>query len=433
MAKISDKNVISGPASNRPDKAVEAGTLVSATGLSNTRCTTYLDDKLNVCLDYLKVRFNGTFSPSDDKCKPVLDALLVNHDECDVSNGVSGYRKKYTFDENVIILAGGETTRNAEGQETWLLEMKGDACRAFELRKGDWRNLIFEVINANGIATRVDAAIDDFSGLISLGELKYRIFRHLYTTSLRRTIVEGSTGLLSETDEPEVILSKNEGFTATFGGRSTKQLCIYNKKAERISKEYSVVADSWIRYEARYYHEAAETVLKEMYGAFNNNNVPVIVSGLIAGLVDFKNPHNYDHNNRYKAETWPKWKELLGHVNAITIKNQARKELTLAKKHDWLSTAAGPTLMKIWLADPIEFNNFIGYVLHKASLNLDHKAVASVNYLRKRHGKKELSFVECSDMLFNNFKEYQHGTPYLRMILKNLGINDDGEIVEDDA
>lgn len=421
MAKTINKTNTKEPASNRPDKAVEAGTLVTDTGLSNTRCIAPLDTSvpldLNVLMDWFKFSFNKRFDPHDPYWHRLLNALKVDYKEYDIDRGGSGSKESYWFDASVAFFTGGERTKS-NGQETTWLDMSGQACREFEERDGNWKELIEVVLSMVDRGNRLDCAIDDFLGLIKLSELQDKIMSHSYTTNLRRLVLKGEvdeTGT-GETDRPLITLSKNEGFTATFGGKSTKQLQIYNKKAERAAHEYLVIPDTWIRYEARFYHEAAISALRILYAGLCGDTFPHAVAGLVGGLVEFKETSTTGNRHACRIPTWDKWNHLLKGVSGIKVKNQARIELSLARKHEWIKTAAGRTMGMVYLAEPTEFDNIVGFIVEAWRKKMNRRSVASVNILRRRYGKPTITYDDAVEQLRTRFESYGDLSPYLQSI-----------------
>ena len=55
----------------------------------------------NVCIDYLKIRFNSLFSPLGKCWKKLIEALRCSPDVYDDDIKVTNYKKCYVFDANV--------------------------------------------------------------------------------------------------------------------------------------------------------------------------------------------------------------------------------------------------------------------------------------------------------------------------------------------
>lgn len=406
MAKKIRKSVKPKDSAKRP---VKAGAEAAAVGSSNTLPSNDLSYTYSVCIDYIKFRFNGEFDLDSILFKHLLEILKVKPFMFEKENGNNGYAVKYVFDENVIFQVGGRSTKNAEGQETWLMEMSGSSCRDFEERHGDWKALLSHCITHRAVCTRIDVAIDDFTGNITPNEIKYRIHQKLYAMPMRSWKMVGGVEVLDEGVENEkaldIWLSKDDGFTADFGTKYSKQLSIYNKKAERMSKEYAVFVKNWMRYEGRFFKESAVSAVNIVLSAIQEDRLPVVTAGLIRGLVEFKEVNNYAYRDRAKAPIWNKWEQMLQGAEKITFVNQAKLETSLARKHEWLLTYAGPTLLKAMLANPGEFDKIMAFIFVSALEKLDKTGISSINKLRRQSGKDDITLEWAKEFVLDNYSK----------------------------
>lgn len=397
-------------------------------GLSNTPCITYLLDKLNVCIDWLKVRIPVRFSPNDDVVKKLFDVFRLKADEFD-GKDVSEGRGRRVYDEGTTCIDATPLNEQQAGFPYFYLDMSGRGCRSFELRGGNWLELFNTIaLIPDYHVSRIDVAIDDFSGLITPEKLKYRIFRKLYVTKLR-TYKVMHNGDRCLTEEPEIIDSQDSGFTATFGGRQSKQLCMYNKKAERAAANYDVIVDSWMRYEARFMHSSGNNAFQEIHTGLMNDSIQSVISGMVRGLVEFKENNNFDDNNSYKASIWSLWEQVLQSASKITVKNQAKHELSMAMKASWLAGSAGPTLGQVALVDPGNFMNFIGKVVSGVPERLTHKQVQVVNKMRAELGLSCYTLEEAQKELSKSYNTFKDGNKVTNRLLRSYIINQDtGEV-----
>ncbi|NLN50340.1 MAG: replication initiation factor domain-containing protein [Acholeplasmataceae bacterium] len=402
----------------RPVKAVSEA---AAVGLSNTLPTAQSLYTYNCCLDYVKFRFNGEFDAHSDFFRNLLAVLKVKPSMYVEEHGNNGYEKKLVFDENVIFQIGGRTTRNGDGEETWLMEMSGSSCRDFDTRGCSWIDLLSLCLKHRGICTRVDVAIDDFTGNISVDEIKYRVFHKLYTMPMRSWKKTGTSDILGEgveiedKDDVRSIESLNNGFTADFGTKYSKQLSIYNKKAERLSKEYAVFVKSWLRYEGRFFKESAVSAVNIILASLQDNTFVKTVAGLIRGLVEFKEKNNLDHRHRYMAPVWKKWDNMLHSAEKITFVNQAKIETSLARKHEWLLEYAGKTLVKAYLANPGAFDKLMAFIFNHAVEKLDNSDISSINKLRRQDKRKDVTLESSQQFIKDNF-EKESDDPYISAV-----------------
>lgn len=430
---MSDENSVSKLSSGSPlSPAKDGGFPDIAVGVSNTpvSCPSSVVG-FNVCFDYLKCSFPMVFDRYDRFFDEFLHALRLDGLIPDEEHGKGGYDKCFIYDESVVIMSGGSFTKNVEGKPTFLLELKGSSCRDFELRGGNWAELLDVCIKLSGKFTRVDIAVDDFSGLLGVRDIKKLVDERSFVSTLRKNQREGT--LLSELRDGEftTIESGNDGYTVTFGSRESKQLCIYNKRAERMKQDFSVKNKSWMRFESRFYHETADTVVKTMVlDRLSKDTLPQFAAGILGGLVEFKDLNGEKRVRRRPID--PRWAEFLKGVSAIKVQNQAKIESTMVQKHLWFSTDAGPTLMKAFLCRPDEHLNLIGSICFKAAQKLTNKDVASINNMRRQYGLNILTYEECVNILQDAFGKYGDPSPYVSAVLgfKSSRFDENGEVKE---
>lgn len=390
-------------------------------GMSNTPPTCRFLKGRNVFVDYLKVRFHGSFSFTNQEelnlLTPLFKILKINPAYYD-EKYTGKWKNFYEYDDSTAIMSSTDLTESKTGASHYL-ELKGQGCRAFEIRGGDWSELMtYCAKHATGVM-RIDLSMDDTSGILKMPQFLDKLYKGQFVTSLRTWRTIDGTQVLG--DMPEVVRTKNDGCTITFGGRSSKQLVIYNKAAERIHNRYTVEHNDWIRYESRFFNETGYKVLKETAEAMKNNTFNILVPSLIAGLVDFK--VNRDVINNREIPTWPKWLELLGNVDKIKVTNQADIESSLAKKQAWLATASSRILSKAYLANPREFLNYVYFCIASGKDRFKNIDLAQVNNLRIQLGEKPYSKEEAMYEL-SAFDDYAIPNEYLSKVLKRSDMED---------
>ncbi|MDD4154522.1 MAG: hypothetical protein PHT30_03825 [Bacilli bacterium] len=143
-----------------------------------------------------------------------------------------------------------------------------------------------------------------------------------------------------------------------------------------------------------------------------------IVAGLIGGLVEFKECNGFGVNNIYKAPIWDKWERLLNGVASIVVRNQAKEELSIAAKHQWIVTYAGSSLAKIFLAYPEQFHNLIAFAVINSLEKVNNSTVSAVNKFRKRFGKDLIDIDSAMQMIESTFGNCRELNPYLIEVLR---------------
>ena len=382
-------------------------------GLSNTHLTTPYNVPNNVCIDYLKMRIDSSFSPCLKRFKKLLDTLRVDSKVYDDDVKVANYEKTYIFDANVFIMTGGQTTRNVDGVDTTIIELKGQACREFEGRGGNWKELFEALFELGAICKRIDIALDDFQNTCPINSLIYKVNHKLYISDWKNA--------------PEVRYSAKGGFSMTFGKYSSKTLCIYNKLAEREQKGIDVYCKDWLRYEARFKDETGDGAFMNVYTALSNNTLDKCAKELIKGLIEFKKDKNgEDKNHLYRADNREKWNVLLNVDSRIKIRNQYKLESTITSKIKWLGHAATKNRMILELVNPDLFTDVDGYFVYDHIKKLKNREIASLNYSRINFGLNKISLDEAKDYLTEKYSDYANPSEEVYEMLGK--ITKDGEI-----
>lgn len=385
-------------------------------GMSNTRYKCSNPSGQNVFIDYLYVRFNGAFHPYDEedlqRFAPLFRLLKINPQYYREQKSKT-WKNFLQFDNGTFIKSSTEFNESKDGESCYL-EMKGEGCRSFELRGGDWQALISWLSSNVNHVNRIDVSMDDFEGVITINQILDRVHKGSYSTYLKTyKIINGSQ--VSD-ERPQIIQSHNDGCTITFGGRQTKQLCIYNKAAERMAKNYVVEHGTWVRYEARFMHDVALDVLYKVNKAYQTDTLPEIACGLIKGLVEFK-----EHSNNSfvrQRDTWSLWDKLLNDAAKIIPVKQSVVESSLSRKQSWLASASGRILSKAYLANPSEFQNYIKHSVAKKINDFNFVDLSEVNDLKMTMGEPTITMEDALVSLKNEFGAYEIPSDYLRAVLK---------------
>ena len=398
-------------------------------GNSNTPPTAYHNK--SVCIDYFKFRFDINYAEKREKFRKLLyDCLKANSYELGVDDGYNFYDKQLLIAPGITLLYGGSKTSIKSGSNTSLLEMKGHGCREFEnryyslhkdrgirtrqdiIREG-WILLFEECLSITGKCTRIDIPTDDFSGDITINEIKLKIDKREYTTRIRHLEKNHTNHEEDDIDEDtikteklkgvnKIIDSKLCGYSATFGNRNHVQLCIYDKNAEQKRKGYVIESESWVRYEVRYYHENANIELPELMNALKHKNEVSHIVGCLAGLFEFKEPNNFTDKNRYKATVWSKWKNFIGDVEKRGYLSKGPVQNDIQSMISWLKFSCSSCLSKCLAATNSTIAEFIGALLVHGSKKWNKGDLQIINEARIALGYKPYkSVMEAQSSIFH--------------------------------
>ena len=388
---------------------------------SNTHPTAYYNK--SVCIDYLKFRFDIDYSQDSSVFSNLFyKRMHINYDEIDTIPINKGYTHLSHLGVGIDILYGTGRTNNKEGQQTCLLELKGRGCREFEdkfysyhvdfnkrerediIREG-WILFIEECLKLGGKCTRIDIPTDDFSGNIKVEDIKHKIQNKEFTTRMRRLEIINSQNeedvdveVLNDQEKlagmNSVIDSKLSGYSATFGNHKHLQLCIYDKHAEQTKRGFPCKSKSWIRYEVRYFHKNAEQEIPLLLFALKNKTEGKHIVSCLAGLFEFKEPHNYNDRNRNKAKVWSKWIEFVGDVGKQGAFSNVPTKTTIQTTIEWLLSACSIALGKVVLAVGAPINETIGAILLSGFKRMNKVNLQEVNQQRRILGLTTFDTVE---------------------------------------
>lgn len=325
---------------------------------------------MNVCIDYLRVTFAGEFNPARrgmGEFKKLIDTFKVL-DEVPVTEegGKGSYARTYRFGQAMLIFAGGKYTKNAQGQETFSIEMKGKGCREFEDRIRElhlqededaqakaihdgWRNLFEVIVEFGGKCTRLDVPTDDYSGLIPVDQLKYRLENRVYASPLRNNNGRKPNKRPDEeTGEAIIYDSNTKGWSILLGSPKSVELCVYNKLAEQLQKTNCMFnVEYWIRYEVRYFHDTAVTAFAQLLTAYQNPDERAVVRFIVGCLKDKLDVKDHYVKHIRKTPTWDKWEEFMKEAMEIHIVAQKRPESTIESNARWMMEDTAKCIGKI--------------------------------------------------------------------------------------
>ncbi len=255
--------------------------------------------------------------------------------------------------------------------------MSGSGCRHFEMRGGSWEELLFFLLDKVRCRfKRIDIACDDIDSFLNIDDIKDKIYKQNFTSVFRGKKVNGKIGdekyslSLDEEYEDDLdernqthIFDTRAGYTCTFGSRSSSILLnIYDKKAERSSKNIVSGVNSWIRFEFSLTKEKCEYFCKELLKkAFLNNEFGKLSKSVLYGLIDFKANGCYKRDlNKHisRLSTWNPYLKFLGSVEKVRVpSDQSKIEESITKSFTWIKDYWMSTLLKTMSTG--DFNSYL--------------------------------------------------------------------------
>lgn len=330
---------------------------------------------------------------SCNKFYKLLSILKVVPDDFYFTNASNGF--KFAITNDYYYFAFEHSSINAWGKKSNFIELKGKGCRYFESLGCDWNELIkflfAEYVEFN--CTRLDLAIDDFTNFLTFDELEDKFRNKEFTcTALTYNVNIGFT--------------KNDEVGKTlYAGTNTsgQQLCIYDKKLERIAAGAEVDVTHWIRFEFRLRKELAKSALKEL----NETNIPlpIFISSIIGGFMDFKKHNNLTRIER--CDTWSKWKVFLKSAEKHKVLNQYKIEQTVTRKKDWMQRSLGKFLSTLYAADKDKFLFDLKKLMDGSFNDLDKSHLSLLNKYFEDNGLQKITLAElkCNTVVFPDLNE----------------------------
>lgn len=394
-------------------------------GVSNTPAVTY--KAIEASIDYFKVRLDFTYESRKDAHVEAVDKLLelfflTREMEVRQPRGFSNYANAYKFDEDFVICSGGELTK-ANGVETMLIEMKGDACERFlrrasyaltgsecneeEVAVKAWSAVFQFLLTLPHKVTRFDVPVDSLGDLIPLEELKEKCRNKVYTTRCRRKKEEKEILDGEDEDSKTKQILDGLGWSYVLGTReSARQLCIYDKKAESEAHGCVVNVAFWIRFETRYYGDMANQMfyqLADAYRTLDPLEAQKFVVGCLSTVICFRE-HRFRSNNSNKAPVWKPWQELVGMGEVPQKVKLAKTVLTIKRNAVWLKGSTDRTSTRMHAVYIEEGDDVDRYLLADGIAKLDKEDLAVVNAGRRDIGRREYESVQ--EMQAALFKKY---------------------------
>lgn len=388
---------------------VESKSLVTpraGTGARGVGNTPRSSPRFNALIDYCTVRFDGGFDPDCEVAKKLASALCLDFGaEVDDEGGKYGYTTTRLYDEDTYVRFGGDRNESLTSPATWILEMSGGGCRAFERRfesyvassmpfevgpseldamtAAQWAFFLETALLYGGVFTHIDLALDDFSGRVPYPGVIKKVESRSYVSSLRARDRDGTLG-----DQP-LVEKRGIGQAVSYyiGSESCLRLNIYNKKAEREAHSFTVDIPSWTRWELRYHHDYAVACAPEVIKALRGGRFPAFVAGLLGGVVSFRSlPAGGDRAHLSRCPVWRPWERFLRGVSLQRVVCQARAESTVSSNAKWLDKDASLSLARYVFSSPENAQAAFRYLVNSGFSRFGSKDLIVINNFRRSKG-----------------------------------------------
>lgn len=260
---------------------------------------------------------------------------VSSSDICFEYKGLNGYNASI-FYKNIYIMYN--TYRLDMGIH---IKMSGQGCRDFESLGLNYFDFFKELNKYNLNFNRIDISIDDFSNkYFTIEKLKHYINKHSVSSKFISSLSVTKTRLSD---------CNCLGNTLQFGSKASDvQVTFYDKLLERQSQNVIVSSNikSWTRTEVRFRHEKAREVINKILA--DNNNVNVIIKGILREYISFKNIFSKDSNvSRREEAYW--WTDYLENVDKLKLTNYL-PENSITRKENWIKENTSKSNFMVYLS-----------------------------------------------------------------------------------
>lgn len=307
---------------------------------------------MSACFDWFSCTFGEIkyenlifFYTPDAKflnCLLLLLGSIKKFEDFKTEKGRNTYKFRIDVDEGISIHFKGP--ENKYGKETTMVDITGTGCRKIDKLSDGWKNLFLFLKKYSVNYTRLDLALDDFSG---------------ETYSIEDLLKDVQTGNFTSIwrTRPQIVANLNgekyEGITIYFGRRNISPtfLRVYDKLYEQLNKKGEIIINTkyWVRWEMVFSDRAAEMIdlfLASELG--KEGNFLEFASKILYGLLQINNP---------------KYNDFLQNVKMI--KTNGRKfdnSVNLDIKINWMNDSCFRSIMAIYLAYGEE--EFMNWLMH---------------------------------------------------------------------
>jgi phage replication initiation protein len=283
---------------------------------------------LDASIDYLRV----TFRPAADAME-TAKRMFGGASWRRTNSGVGGmyYGKK--------IVCGDLAIHYGEDGGGVTVEARGKGCRQIERQRsitgeGGWQAFLQELTDAGASFARIDFALDERHGVLSLAAMEENVRAGWCASRFRKA---------RATDWIIVKSGEVAGTELAFGRRFSEVVVRMYDKGAQVSAEANLAPDqreSWVRVEI----EAKDGKANDFAAAFVAGGFRAILSDLRARIT-FREPRGTDTNkSRWPVCDW--WEQFLGSTPRALIVGPP-PSATLEDKAQQIERQWGPTLVAI--------------------------------------------------------------------------------------
>lgn len=311
------------------------------------------DAQLTMLFDYVRIRF-----PTND-VKYVVESVLklkldfMIHEDY----GFYSYAEHYYMGD-IFVLTSPDAEKGV------LLELKGQGCRQFECfllaQHRSWYDFFMDALLENGVFKRLDLAINDMVGILSIPELVKKCEQE-ECISVFRSFKSYRSGELVRKDE-----KFGMGNTLYIGSlKSEVYFCIYEKDYEQYVKFNIPIEETPIknRFEIRLKNDRAYYAVRDLLTYYDPERTAFSIINRYLRFADSESD-----KRRSEWKTNDRWLRFLGEDRGRLKLTTKPEPYSFQRTLNWLSRQVAPTLKVALKLDELHNTTLIDDMVKNAKL-----------------------------------------------------------------
>lgn len=307
------------------------------------------DYEIFAIYDYIRVRYaNHNFE------NLIKNVLKLNPNAFVKENyGLYGYTGQYRFGDIAVL------TSDEENERGTLFELKGKGCRFMEeillTQNRSWHEFFNDCLLNGGVFKRLDIAINDTAGILSIPELAKKV-NTLECDSIFGSFESIQSGGLSKQEQEDGKTAM--GNTLYIGSkRSDIYFCVYEKDYEQFKKEGIPIeeAETRNRFEIRLKNDRAYMAIMDI---MEFDDIRKTAFEIINRYVRFLEEDKAEKD----IDKWGldfRW-HIFMHDCYYKLKLTMQPEpYTIERTYNWFSKSVAPSLTMLKKLDEIDGTDFV--------------------------------------------------------------------------
>jgi len=322
-----------------------------------------------ILIDYVTIRFPHTVKDAagdgdEHGCiKDIWESVLGVRINDDLM-----YREDKNFHNYTVLYQLFEITLrfSSKFDSGVLLEMRGKGCRNFEAilqaQGWDWYDFFDKCLERQGSVTRLDIAVDDTIGLLSIPELIEKRKQGLADFGRMQSVDCHESTLPDRLLEEADVGISDVGSTISIGSpRSPIRFCLYEKNYEQAKKQGRPLGEILgvkNRVEIRLRDDRAQNALQYLVSQRD-------IGGLAFGII----------NDKIRFRACPRWDRFIGKGWELIQLTTEPEEYTDERSWRWFVNQCVPTLKYHMIQDILRDIDRVNDAVRRAKLSSRHKAM----------------------------------------------------------